>query len=687
MQTIVNNPYRMLGVLVGASTRERSRQAQRLKHCIGAGEPPPGDWSIPSLGPLQRNIENVATAAANLSMDSERMAAALFWFHTGEEGTSSAAFQSLLVGDNEGAVATWEQVIAGKSLSRETATAFSNLATLYLSGAMTGLASDCALKRGLALKLDFLESPYAEDLKRLATDETYAITRERMEAMFLRAVMADAEREGIDTLEFARAIGTRKFVAREEMMKEIITRVATQVEEKFERAKGDGNKQARKMLLESLSIDVMGLREIAGEDNLKYEALADKVANGILQEGIDQFNPSSSSSERKKALALMENARAVAAGRVVKQRCEKNILEVKLAEPCLELRKLLERAEAGEKTSKNARSLIEKAHPQLQALKTLVDGTDKKELYLDSSTRVASSAQGICVDEVNALQKLMNDAGDKGTFERLKAAIEEAFQVSTMIKGMDLHPKFKESHAGNHETLAGLRKQLDGPPPPPAGLSRKVEQVKALLEKHGRQATVMSATTLLMESKGVLEELAKALGKSDELYLNICTRVAGDALGMCVTEVNKAQEAVGRASDYARRDRIVELKGVVTLACRVITLIGSMDLRPDFKKRVQENSDTLYSLESQLKGAGGGSAGKKKACYIATAAYGDVDHPRVEHLRHFRDEVLERSVAGRAFIRFYYAVSPALARKLAGHERVNAVVRFLLNQFIKITRS
>jgi hypothetical protein len=44
----------------------------------------------------------------------------------------------------------------------------------------------------------------------------------------------------------------------------------------------------------------------------------------------------------------------------------------------------------------------------------------------------------------------------------------------------------------------------------------------------------------------------------------------------------------------------------------------------------------------------------KGGCFIATACYGMYDHPTVVELRHFRDDWLEASDAGRAFVQCYY---------------------------------
>ena len=51
-------------------------------------------------------------------------------------------------------------------------------------------------------------------------------------------------------------------------------------------------------------------------------------------------------------------------------------------------------------------------------------------------------------------------------------------------------------------------------------------------------------------------------------------------------------------------------------------------------------------------------------CYIATAVYGTYDCPELWVLRRFRDYGLRKSIIGTAFVRFYYAVSPRLVRRL-----------------------
>ena len=49
-------------------------------------------------------------------------------------------------------------------------------------------------------------------------------------------------------------------------------------------------------------------------------------------------------------------------------------------------------------------------------------------------------------------------------------------------------------------------------------------------------------------------------------------------------------------------------------------------------------------------------------CYVATAVYGSYNCPEVWTLRRFRDNTLDTTWYGRAFIKTYYAISPTLVR-------------------------
>ena len=179
------------------------------------------------------------------------------------------------------------------------------------------------------------------------------------------------------------------------------------------------------------------------------------------------------------------------------------------------------------------------------------------------------------------------------------------------------------------------------------------------------------------------------LGITDELYLGLSTRIASEAQGMCVTEINKLQDRLSTSFDNTTKLAvIILLKTRVNEAMEVTNIIGLMDLNQNFRTRYIQNSTSLANLKTQLASVNTGQRGSSgnsgnSGCYIATMAYGDYDHHQVIILRNFRDNVLLKSTLGRLLIFIYYKISPTLVKILAPFKFVNYLIRLIIDFIIK----
>jgi hypothetical protein len=73
-----------------------------------------------------------------------------------------------------------------------------------------------------------------------------------------------------------------------------------------------------------------------------------------------------------------------------------------------------------------------------------------------------------------------------------------------------------------------------------------------------------------------------------------------------------------------------------------------------------------------------GGAADGDYCFLATAVYGDRNHPFVRVLRTFRDVALTTNPPGRAFVRWYYRNGPAWAAWVEGNPLVAFTLQLLM---------
>lgn len=94
-----------------------------------------------------------------------------------------------------------------------------------------------------------------------------------------------------------------------------------------------------------------------------------------------------------------------------------------------------------------------------------------------------------------------------------------------------------------------------------------------------------------------------------------------------------------------------------------------------FQKSARHPGKVKYFLKS--------AATQRPRCFVATAAFESPLAPEVQILRHWRDDVLRRSRAGRRAIAAYYKISPPVARFLDKHAALKPLIRAILRFAVK----
>jgi hypothetical protein len=91
--------------------------------------------------------------------------------------------------------------------------------------------------------------------------------------------------------------------------------------------------------------------------------------------------------------------------------------------------------------------------------------------------------------------------------------------------------------------------------------------------------------------------------------------------------------------------------------------------------RHQDNHNAWSNWSAETSFTVSSMTGLTGWCFIATAAYGTPMAEEVQILREFRDKYLLTNPPGRAFVDFYYRVSPPIAEFITEHPNLKPIVR------------
>jgi len=474
MNLILKNPYRTVGLLVGATAREQERQVRRLKQYIEAEQDPQDDFSFPTLGHLQRTLNSVEEAASKLNLDSDKINAALFWFWNGNPIKDKAAFEALKRGETETAIEIWKKLVFNSEeeynqVSKRNASAFHNLSTLYLTE--YGIDEDT-----LQLKLRFLESDFVNEFTSMATDETFKTTKKDLQLLFLKGI---SQIEDFDTSEFLEAISDVEFIAKSDFLKSFVQKPIEQLEKKIETAKNkrkvsksNADKVGQELFTTTAS-DLAQLKSIVGTNDITYTSVADKVVNEILQCGIDYFEHyrDSNTDPSSGSMDLFRKAKSLAVGNIAKQLLQENTENLqewidekpkrdklkKVEEDLKFITSKLERFQNLPDTVSNAKDLVDSCKPKLVNIRSVLGSTD--DFYMTISSSVANNALGMLVTSVNKAQESIEVK--IGDFSTLRSVVRSALSVSESIGSMDLISQQRIHYSKNHSALKSIASQLE----------------------------------------------------------------------------------------------------------------------------------------------------------------------------------------------------------------------------------
>lgn len=687
LKLIKNNPYRFLGVFSNSPIRERVANANKLKAFLKVGKSLTFPLDIPSLLPaLTRTSEGMESASACLNLPNDQIKHALFWFVVGSP-MDKIALEHLQAGNVDKSV----EILSKKE-------SYSSLLNL---GIIAAIKDDFGTFVANLTRVIHNDDYRAEFVKAVAGEE-FQITETDLATLFIDSLQEEYSvsflREQFstygDSLDDDELLNSRSV----DEPKSAIFSAISEAKDAANTASAQYAAGEHLMLITKEPLAL--LKRLLSEDDMTYQTVADKLATQILQCGINYYNNSDEDEDQEieKAYKLQHYALTIAAGRLVKDRCAENvaILDKKKKELApkgvrfydKKIKELLVLFITKPNKAAETIELVKSCAPYLFSIRDVLGSSD--EYYLRMSTLVAQAGLSKVIDEFNSM---MNDSlkielllNREETMAKLKRMFNDAWKATLYMEKLDMEVDFRTNRFNKQK--AALCNQVDEVINVNISVRLDAKSDNQMFSSCNDVASFKKYLSVFSEGKHVAEA---------KVGLEKCEFEALSSTAACKEFREKYPNTKFNLSSKWEDLYYKETQGTIEGLNKYLKAYPNGKYVSAAKAWIEEEEFWQSCLRSEgsdmykeylAKYPSGHhrleAEKKASACYIATMVYGDYNHPQVIALRGFRDDVLRSNALGQAFIRFYYKNSPSWVEKMQGHRSINAVIREMLNIFIKL---
>jgi hypothetical protein len=677
VDVIHNNPFRILGLPVTASTKEIAKRISDLEMYIEMGKPVSYASDYPFLSPVGRTKDTVQNASNQIETLESRFFYSLFWFWEGNS-VDGLAFDVLKEKKVDRAIILLESQ-RSEGVSRFYSSA-KNLSVLYLALARNqeggGTFSFEKFSQGIMWAGKFLNADFLSEYAELVVGKHFRFEYDEVAEAFIDEIvrtagprLSKADRNSLSRFlanfsnypDKAKRRAIKRFVAKDlEVIDEAIAS-----SEKHRKASPEKSDVAAKNLRRSTAEAIISLQKNLGEDDYTYQSYADKLASAIDACGTEyynyHFNNETGIDPGETVLEISKYARSLATTLGTKKKIDEGI---EIVVKSIERNKVVKHIDVivrqlnalpqidtipendYQRLLQAARSLVDKCREPLTEMCSVLGQGD--DLYLHYSSLVVGSVLGLCIEYVNGTSKT------KGAIKILKS-----------ISAFDMDEETRRSFRKNNEII--IRN---------SALETKVAPIHEILTKlnTGQVSNPLKQAKRLLEYAE--EPLASLKGVNRQLWLDVSSAVANTALNLCIQYANNTN---------GRRIVLRKMRATVNIGSILIVMnkISKLSMTQDVRRRLDENRKILKNNLAVTYNPYVSPYRRRSGCYVATMVYGDYDAPQVLVLRQFRDEVLNRLVAGRLFIRVYYWLSPGFVNCFGRFKIVHQGSRYVLDRIVR----
>ena len=738
---IKQNPFRILGISPTATEREIQKQVTKTTRYAEVGKQISFDTDFSFIGDLKRDKESISIASSAIEQPLNRLVHSLFWFWNANH-IDAAAFDNLSKDHTEKATEIWGKVVKDGDVSTKNLSCLFNLKSLYVAQSLKDNSLDSKLFiKGVLLAGKFFNHSELDSYTKQVVGEHINVSSQELEIKYITSIYSTVKlflkkKNGITTDDFLSGFDTFSKKSREyisakftgDPIKKIEDQIYTTSE--FREQNPIEALSFGETLFKNTKSQLESLSKILGKEDLKYQMLANKLANEILQCGIDYFNKlreeeQAKDEDGKKVLKLCKLAKKMVAGfeSQTSARIDENyqIISDWVNDSSRELiaafNKAMEVFESFDNWKgggiKGPPGASDWGRPDLiEAANTLVKVMKKSPNYLDPSN-FKYGAKYIS----NYYNHTGGDYFSQEYFSQIEICLSKMENVPEHYKivqerGIAMHENLITSNVEvDHDKFWNevyehhYKLRFNDGSLSIDEINLETNNFKLILDEIEKVMEIIKKTKCDFDLqtfceyyavKRSLEGLLSFKNKYSEKLNPQNTKATGDES----RRNTKSQEFLSFSNHAAQLIIAMAIKHVnnisnsekrcLTLFQKIKTVFMEEDTRANILKneviiranmRINEKNKSYEQEKAFHERFKNSSSG---GCYIATMVYGDYEHPQVLVLREFRDNFLGKFLLGRSFIRFYYKYSPGWVKSLEHNKMINKSIEKVLNAFIKI---
>lgn len=349
---ILENPFHRLGLVADVDTKGFTKRLGRVKALLAAEMPLEFNPDLLFVG-CMRNSITLELAERELQTALGKVQHGILWF-TSSGVVDEIALDKLRMGQFDEALAIWEKACARPEITANYISCLNNVGTLQLLLAIANPLKSLSVEarqvhflNGLENKVALLTKPSAR-VQRVffesMGDDIVAGQPEKIKESFKESLQRLIDTANNHGLRLTVADWANRIAGQGELATELLAPFQGDIRARIEKLVSDTEEEidkgglmaynaAKRLTLEAPEM-LANYKNVATAGDIFVDALADKVAEAILDGGIKFFNglDEVGLSEITKVLALTEAADKIARGPQLKSRLKENLTTLKTRE-------------------------------------------------------------------------------------------------------------------------------------------------------------------------------------------------------------------------------------------------------------------------------------------------------------------------------------------------------------------